>query len=147
MQELEGADLVVREMRVGEYGEMVPLLVELNPVMEPGVIEDRLEQIKGQGYGCVGAYSGERLVGICGYWETTRIYSGRQLELDNVVVAKEFRNKGVGRRMLAKMEEIANAHGCQTMELNTYVTSYDTHRFYMNEGFVILGYHMKKDLE
>lgn len=40
----------------------------------------------------------------------------------------------------------ARERGCETSELNTYVNNHRSHKFYLNEGYVIKGYHFLKKL-
>ena len=86
------------------------------------------------------------LAGVCGLWETTRPYSGRQLEPDHVVVLPGLRSLGVGRRLMAWVYALARELGCETVELNAYLANARAHAFYEADGFATLGYHFQKRL-
>ena len=86
------------------------------------------------------------LAGVCGLWETTRPYSGRQLEPDHVVVLPGLRSLGVGRRLMAWVYALARDLGCETVELNAYLANTRAHAFYEADGFAPLGYHFQMRL-
>lgn len=80
-------------------------------------------------------------------WLTTRFYSGKQLEVDNVIVHKDYRSKGYGALLLGYIDKWAEENDCLTVELNTYVTNSPSHKFYFNQGHTIVGYHFQKVLK
>ncbi len=125
---------------------ILPLVQMLNPDIDEAVLARRLEEMPGQGYQCAGAYLREQLVGICGLWIATRFYCGKYLEPDNVVVHPDFRSLGVGQALMAWVYDYARAESCEVVELNSYVGSPRAHKFYLNEGFQILGFHFQKTL-
>ena len=92
-------------------------------------------------YQSFGWFDGEELIGVSGAWVTERLYSGKQLELDHVVVNPKLRSQGIGSTFLAEIESWAKAHDCLTVELNTYVRNAASHKFYFDKGYQILGFH------
>jgi len=99
-----------------------------------------------ENYHCFGFYDGEKLVGLSSGWITVRLYSGKQLEVDNVIIHTDERSKGYGKVFLRLLEDWAITNDCQTIELNTYVGNSRSHKFYFNEGYTILGFHFQKHL-
>lgn len=95
-------------------------------------------------YTCFGAFSNNKLIGISSAWTTVRLYSGKQLEVDNVVVDKAFQSKGIGKKLFEFIERWASENEFKTIELNTYVQNSKSHKFYFNLGFSILGFHFWK---
>jgi GNAT superfamily N-acetyltransferase len=135
-----------RLMEPDELEDILPLMEDTHPDIPLELLEDRLAAMRDSHYGCVGGYCDEQLVAVCGFWITTRFYCGKQLEVDNVAVDGIHRSKGIGRDMMAWVCDYARSIGCLTCELNTYVNNTRSHKFYMNEGFDIIGYHMEKEL-
>jgi GNAT superfamily N-acetyltransferase len=72
------------------------------------------------------------------------------LELDNIVVAKEYRSKGAGQLIFDFLAKKAEEHNCTMMALDSYTTNYKAHKFFYNEGFAPRGFHfikiMKEDM-
>ena len=83
---------------------------------------------------------------MIGAWTTTRLYCGKQLELDNVIVSSNYRNKGIGAELGAYVEDWARQNDYLTVELNSYVTASSAHKFYFSQGYKILGFHFYKPL-
>ena len=138
--------ITVSLIPTAELSAILPLVVLLNPALDDSLLARRLDEMAGQGYQCAGAYRNGQLVGICGLWIATRFYCGKYLEPDNVIVHPDFRSLGVGQKLMAWVYDYARVHSCEVVELNSYVGSPRAHKFYMNEGFAILGFHFQKNL-
>jgi GNAT superfamily N-acetyltransferase len=125
---------------------IIPLLELLNPETTQDVIVQRLADIKGADYQCVGVFDGERLIGISGIWTLNKIYAGKHIEPDNVIVHPDYRGKGVGERLMDWIHEYAISIGCLTSELNARVSNEAGRRFWERLGYKIVGYHFIKPL-
>ena len=127
--------------------DIIELVADVNPDIHRDVLRRRqLEMFGYSSYCCFGLFWEGKLVGISSAWITTRFYSGKQLELDNVIVAPACRSMGFGEQLLAHIERWAAEQACLTVELNTYVVNNKSHKFYFNQGFNILGYHFQKKI-
>lgn len=126
---------------------IVPLVEKLNDFkVTPAILEARFLEMAEQNYECAVIYADTVIVGVCGLWYCTRHYSGRSVEVDHVYIEEDYRGKGVGKQFFKWIYKYVRAKGCNTAELNTYVSNYASHKFYYNEGFEILGYHFLKKL-
>ena len=123
-----------------------PLIQQLNPTMEPATYEQLLYQMLPNGYRMVCIFEGEACVGLSGFWISTKLYSGKYLEIDNFVIDAPYRSKQLGKQLLDWLEAEAKHHNCQTVMLDAYATNYSAHKFYYREGFHIKGYHFYKAL-
>jgi GNAT superfamily N-acetyltransferase len=129
-----------------DFDQIIPLVYVLNEEkVEEDVLRSRFDEMKSQNYECAGIfYDNEGLIGICGLWFCTRHYIGKSVELDHVYIKQEHRNNGLGKQFMTWIESYIKGKGYQSMELNTYVRNYPSHKFYYNEGYEILGYHFLK---
>ena len=75
-----------------------------------------------------------------------RLYSDKQLEIDNVIIDDSIQSNGYGQLFMNEIESWAILNNCKTIELNTYVQNDRSHKFYFNLGFSILGFHFHKQL-
>ena len=91
-------------------------------------------------------FSDEKLVGLSGYWVGTKLWSGKYLELDHVVVHPNYRSKKIGERMTEFLRNIAKKENCKMLALDVYTTNYEGVRFYMNKGLKPRGFHMTQYL-
>ena len=92
------------------------------------------------------AYINEKPIGVCGFWINTKIYSGKYIELDNVVVDRNYRNKNIGQLLCYYVLEIANKNNCKTAMLDAYLENTQAHTFYERIGFKKKGFHFIKPL-
>lgn len=130
-----------------ELSSIVPLLAMLNEYkISEAILKERVAEMAIQQYDCIGIFHEQQLIGICGIWFQTRHYAGKSMEIDHVIIKEEFRNKGIGERLMKFVYEIADQRNCQWVELNTYVHNFASHKFYYNQGFVAKGYHFVKPL-
>jgi len=141
--------LAIRQVGRDDLEEPLRLLAELNPEVEPDTLRQRMDDILGNHdhYELYGAYEGERLVGVCGAWVATKLWCGRYLEVDNLVVGAPYRSAGVGSRLLEAMEHLARKRDCQILVLDSYASNTASHRLYHRQGYEIKGFHFVKGLE
>ncbi len=139
--------LTVKLLDKEALDDIVSLTQHLNPDKEISVLKERhLEMFTFANYQCFGLYEKEHLLGVCSSWITVRLYSGKQLEVDNVIINPEIHSKGYGSIFLTHIENWAREQGCESVELNTYVQNSKSHKFYFRQGYIILGYHFQKIL-
>lgn len=120
---------------------------QLNPKLTlEEVKEHQKEMFNFPTYHCFGIFIKKKLIGISSGWITVRLYSGKQLEVDNVIIDSNIQSKGYGKKFFELIERWAKQNGCKTIELNTYVQNSRSHKFYFNLGYSILGFHLWKHL-
>lgn len=130
-----------------EILKVVPLVEKLNEYRtSKEVLEERFLKMIEEDYECAVIYDGETLIGVSGLWYCTRHYAGYTMEVDHVFIEEAYRGQGLGKEFFKWIHNYAKDKGCKTVELNTYVQNYPSHKFYYNEGYEILGYHFLKKL-
>lgn len=97
-------------------------------------------------YMVLGFYDNDQLVGLTSCWTTVKVYSGKQLEVDNVIIDNRLQSKGYGKLFFELIEDWANREGYKSIELNTFIHNSRSHKFYFNQGYKIGGYHFHKEL-
>jgi GNAT superfamily N-acetyltransferase len=139
--------IMIRELSdIKEISSIYPLIKQLNPKLTKARFSELLRNMLSQGYRCIGAYNGEKLVGASGFWTGARFWCGDYVDLDNVVVDNSIRSKGIGKQMIAWVEREAKRLGCTQVGLDSYSVATHAHRFYFREGYGILGYHFVKKI-
>jgi len=86
------------------------------------------------------------MVGVSGYFVLLMLYCGRYLQASNLVVDKNYRNKGVGRKIVRYLENKARQLNCHKFVLDSYTENKKSHSLYYSEGFYVRGFHFMKDL-
>ncbi|OBQ55837.1 GNAT family N-acetyltransferase [Tamlana sp. s12] len=127
--------------------QIVPLVKKLNAdKISEDLLRTRITEMFSQNYECAGVFNEDELIGVCGLWFCTRHYSGRSVEPDHVFIDKAYRGNGLGHQFFSWIYQYVREKGYESIELNTYVNNYASHKFYYNQGFKILGYHFLKKL-
>ena len=129
-------------------GAATRLLGFLNPDTPPQVLEKRLRALLDEhpNYQLAGACQDGVLIGVCGAWTATKMWCGRYLEIDNLVVDPEHRSSGAGTRLNEHFVEIGRASDCRIIVLDSYTGNHPSHRLYHRLGFEIWGFHFIKPI-
>lgn len=134
----------IRWIKKEEIQIILPLLETINEGTDQFTLESRLEEMMAAHYHCAGVFSSGQLVGICGAWVLYKHYIGKHIELDNVVILPGYRNDGIGARLIAWLERWAKTENCKGSELNCYVHNSPGIKFWLNQGYKLLGFHFQK---
>jgi GNAT superfamily N-acetyltransferase len=138
-------ETLVKILKLENLAEIVRLTRQLNPDIDITELEKRQSEMFGlDTYTCFGLFEKGILIGVSSGWITVRLYSGKQLEVDNVIIDSTIQSKGYGKLFMDEIESWAKTNHCKTVELNTYVQNGRSHKFYFKQGFEILGFHFQK---
>ncbi|MGB6220214.1 GNAT family N-acetyltransferase [Haloferula sp.] len=138
----------VRPLQPKELRDAVRLLAFLNPDCSSEVLVDRFETIVAEHphYHPLGAFTEGKMVAFAGAWIATKVWCGRYLEVDNLVVHPDYRSKGFGSSLIKHCEQLAKQHGCNLLVLDSYTSNHPSHRLYHRFGFEIWGFHFVKQI-
>jgi GNAT superfamily N-acetyltransferase len=129
-----------------EMLQQLPLLQQLYPDMTKEKYETLLRDMIPHGYSQVVVLDGDKCVGLSGIWFNTKLWTGKYIELDNVVTDKNHRSKGVGKLINYFAAGKAKQLGCRYIVLDAFAENRDAHRFYFRDGYVIGGFHFLKNI-
>ena len=121
-----------------------PLLQQLQPKLKLEEYKTMLPEMIRYGYIQVGVFENEKCIGISGIWISTKLYSGKYLEMDNVVIDENYRSKGIGKLLCNWCIKKAKETNCKKVMLDAYLENEKAHRFYEREGFKKTGFHFIK---
>ena len=133
LRELNGLDEMLQTLDV---------LQELYPSLTPeNYLADLKEMLPNNRYGQVAIFDGDTCIGVSGYWIGTKLWCGKYLEIDNLVVSAKVRSKGVGKMIFDYLAEKAKQEECSMVSLDSYTSNFKAHKFFYNEGFAPKGFH------
>lgn len=133
LRELNGLDEMLQTLDV---------LQELYPSLTPeNYLVDLKDMLPNNRYGQVAVFDGDTCVGVSGYWIGTKLWCGKYLEIDNLVVSAKVRSKGVGKMIFDYLAEKAKQEECSMVSLDSYTSNFKAHKFFYNEGFAPKGFH------
>ena len=145
---MESSNVVIKEIiGIAEMVKLYPLIHQLNTDMTLNDYQEMLKDMLPKGYRQVGAFLNDTCVGVAGFWINTKLYCGKYIEPDNVIVSSQYRNLKLGSKLLHWLHEEALRNNCTVSLLDAYAQNKDAHRFYFREGYYILGFHMIKKLK
>ena len=138
---------VIELTTIDEMMEQFPLIQQLYPDYTIEKYEDLLAAMLPNNYKQIIVVENGITIGLAGFWIGTKLWSGKYLELDNVVVHEDFRSKGIGSIMTDYLNQKAMDEQCNMIVLDAFSTNFGAHKFYMNHGFVPKGFHFIKFLK
>jgi len=121
---------------------LLPQLFEAPGRRAPGYTEERGRYgirwaIEGADSDILLALDGQRLVGLASvYADIESIRYGRRCWLQDLVVDKGERGRGIGKMLLDAATEWARGRGCTHLQLSSGLGRVDAHRFYRREGMM-----------
>jgi GNAT superfamily N-acetyltransferase len=134
--------LVVRELiDKEEMLKNLPVLQDLYPSLTLSEYSSELDLMLPHNYGQVGVFEGEICLGLSGFWIGTKLWCGKYLELDNIVVSKTQRSQGIGKLIFDFLHKKALENDCTMLSLDSYTTNFNAHKFFYKEGFAPKGFH------
>lgn len=66
--------------------------------------------------------------------------------IEDLIVDENYRNKGIGKSLLENAVSYARDNDCEVVDLTSYITNDNAHRFYEKNGFIKHSYMFKKYL-
>ena len=141
-------DIIIKDLETKNMMmEAFPLIHQMYKKMDYKAFEGALdEMILNNNYKMVAGFHDEKMIAISGYWIARMLYCGRYLQASNLVVDKNFRGNGVGKKILNYLESKARKLGCDKVVLDSYSENKKSHSLYFGEDFYIRGFHFMKDL-
>ena len=139
--------LLVKEIKPENMDSIIPLVAQLNSEVPIKTLKQRLKLMLEKDFHCLGVYKKDTLIGVAGYWIGFRFWCGKYIDIDNFIVDKNHRNKGIGKLLMKKLAQIAKDENCEISVLDTYTQNHKSHKFYHQENFQIVGFHFYKKTE
>lgn len=136
------ADVILRPFTPLDADRVVDLLQDVSdyrPELANVFELARVFSEQKESYACI-AVQGERLVGFGSLFVLIRVRGGRSAVIEDMVVAADMRDQGIGRLMLKDLLAQARARGCFKVVLES---SEMGREFYLAAGFKTGGQIMK----
>jgi GNAT superfamily N-acetyltransferase len=116
----------------------------LYPSLTAAQYDLELDLMLPQQYGQLAVFDEAKCIAICGFWIGTKLWIGKYLELDNIVVDPAYRSRGVGELIFQTLEQKAKDEDCNMLALDSYTSNFQAHKFFYNQGFGPKGFHFVK---
>ncbi len=129
----------IRQCRSGDFGQVVELLRQLWPDKDLDTaslqaVFDRAIASELQVYLC--AANEQHLIGFGSLTLKNNLWQEGYLgHVDELIVDKDFRGRGVGTRLLEQLVIVARQRHCRRVELDSAFHRQQAHEFYQRQGF------------
>ena len=145
---MQDVDLAIRFAETSDAEALAGLMTELGYATRTSEMTMRLETIAADGrYRTFVAVSNGKICGMigtfCYFTYEDNNPGGKILAL---VVSKDARRAGVGRKLIAAAESDFAQRNIQRVAVNTHLTREDAHKFYERVGYTSNGYRFVKTL-
>lgn len=134
---MEIRTLRTKEEMLGNF----QLLLEVYPTLELEAYSYELDQMLAHNYGQTCVYKNDVCVALTGFWIGYKLWCGKYMELDNVVVSAKERSTGIGEVLFDHMKNFAEAEGCTMLALDSYTDNFKAHKFFYKKGYIPRGFH------
>jgi GNAT superfamily N-acetyltransferase len=137
MNPIPSREIQIREIRVQDAEAAASLSAELGYPVEAAVMADRIRAIKALPDHAVYVASLPDS-GIAGWIHAGvehPLQAEKRVDIGGLVVASAARSLGVGRQLLAKVEEWARERGIGTMFVRSQIKRDRAHQFDLREGY------------
>lgn len=139
--------LEIKELEtLEEMLSQLPVIQHLYPALTTEKYRSMLADMLPNNYGQAAVFENNVCIGISGFWIGTKLWCGKYLELDNVIVHPDHRSAGAGKLLSDYLQKKAEKIGCTILVLDAYTNNFGAHRFYYNQGFGPKGFHFVKVL-
>jgi GNAT superfamily N-acetyltransferase len=106
----------------------------------------RVRRQAGQGYRLAYVEDAGRVVAVAGFYVRENLPDGHHVHVDDLVTDEACRSAGHGARLVAWLEDLARAAGCQALTLESGVQRFAAHRFYLRQRMEIRAHHFVRSL-
>ena len=143
-------DIQIRDAKASDAPALARLAGQLGYPAQPAEIIARLpkESDLRQERVIVVTNGAETVIAWTAVRTAVHIHNAPYAEISGFVVDESMRGKGIGKRLMAEVEQWAIGNGLSAIRLNANVRRTESHRFYESLGFSITKqqYAFRKDL-
>lgn len=134
-----------------EIARLCPVLLQLRPQYDASSLTEQIKLQLGEGFQL--AYVEETteetseadILCVAGFVVGHKLAWQKYLYIDDLVSDGDSRSRGAGKLLLDWLQDYARQQGCQQLHLDSGVTRFDAHRFYLREGMKIASHHFSID--
>jgi GNAT superfamily N-acetyltransferase len=119
---------------------------QLRPQLSENYLEKMTRVFANGARMCVAEHN-DKIFGVAVYRILDNTAFDRQLYVDDLVVDEAARSKGIGKALMAFLQEKARNEKCGSVALDSGTQRQRTHQFYFREGFTIPSFHFGKAVE
>ena len=118
-----------------------PIMQQLRPHLVESEFVVQVRRMQQEGFHLAFVADDSAICAVAGYRYYEKLFSGRNLYVDDLVTDAKHRSRGFGSALLKWLANEARAQGCAQLELDSGVQRFEAHRFYFRERMRVSSYH------
>ena len=123
-----------------------PVMHQLRPHVDEATFVAQVQRQMQDGYRLACVIEADAVVAVAGFRMAECLSAGRYLYVDDLVTDDAARSRGHGEALFKWLVAHARAAGCVHLSLDSGVQRTGAHKFYLNRGMRISGYHFALEL-
>lgn len=124
-----------------------PVMAQLRPHLVESQFVARVRRMQTEGFHLAALEANGAIHAVAGYRYYDKLFSGKNLYVDDLVTDGAQRSKGYGQALLNWLYEQARSYGCNQLELDSGVQRSAAHRFYFREQMHVSAFHFVRGLK
>jgi GNAT superfamily N-acetyltransferase len=133
------------EVKIAESLEQLelvsPVLLQLRPQYSGDSLIKQIQSQQAEGYRVAYVTDGENVLSVAGFVMGQKLAWTKHIYVDDLVTNEAHRSTGAGKFLIAWLKQYGLDNGCQQLHLDSGVSRFGAHRFYLREGFNITSHH------
>jgi len=118
-----------------------PVLLQLRPQYSEETLIKQIQSQQTDGYRVAYVQDGENVLCVGGFVMGQKLAWTKHIYVDDLVTNEAHRSTGAGKFLVDWLKQYGRDNGCQQLHLDSGVTRFGAHRFYLREGFDITSHH------
>lgn len=124
-----------------ELKQIGPVLLQLRPQYSEDTLIKQIQSQQAGGYRVAYVTDGENVLCVAGFVMGQKLAWKKHVYVDDLVTSEAHRSTGAGKFLIDWLKKFGRENGCQQLHLDSGVTRFGAHRFYLREGFDITSHH------
>lgn len=124
-----------------------PVMSELRPQLAADSFVSTVQHLMKTTQFALACLDDDGIKAVAGYRVSEWLYSGKYLEIEDLVTTSTARSKGYGGALFDWLTREAVRVGCRQVRLVSGVKRADAHRFYLRKGMMIEAHYFSMNLQ
>ena len=118
-----------------------PVLLQLRPQYSEDTLIKQIKAQQADGYRVAYVQDGENILCVGGFVMGQKLAWTKHIYVDDLVTNEAHRSTGAGKFLIDWLKRYGQDNDCQQLHLDSGVTRFGAHKFYLREGFDITSHH------
>ncbi len=123
-----------------------PIMQSLVNNLQKNTFLEKVKRKKSLWYNIVWLYKNDEIISLIWFRFYEYFSCGKFLIIDDFVTHEEYRNMWFGTIIFNWIIEYAKTNNCSEIQLDSNITRYKAHKFYMNMGMKITNHHFSLNI-